>query len=249
MIKKQKVVDDIYKNFDKNDRNMSEVDKTKFLSIVKEIFETDEKSLKPIRESATLYGKISSKIYFFGVLGCAILSIIFSSISLYFKSLQAISFLFLLLFYSCFFMYHFYDSLSYKSEIDFSIFSIEPYFYELKSLSDIFLPKLMELSEKTLEAGLLGLKDSHSDLSRTVLSIINIFRSAISLPGMIASSLIFFEINLNPWVVVIAYGNMIVLLLKVIKYGRLHFFVIYDYAIAMTEVALRLKSDKNSWSG
>ena len=242
MIRNQEFTDYIYKFFDKN---INEFDKYKFLSIVKEIFATDEKSLNPIRESANLYGKLSSKIYFFGVLGCAVLSVIFTSISLCFKSLQVIGFLFLNLFYICFFFYNVYNLLSYKSEIDLSIFSIEPYFSKLKSLSNTFLPKLMELSEKSLEAGLLGLKDSYSNLSQIELSIIGIFRTIVSLPGMIASSLIFFGMNLNPWLLVIAYGNMIFLFLKIIKYGRLNLLVIYDYTIAITEVALKLKHRKN----
>lgn len=248
MIKKQKGADDFYKIFEKNDRSMSEVDKTKFLSLLKEIFATYEKPLIPIREHATLYGKISSRIYFFGVLGCAIFSVFFSVMSLWFQSSQSISFLFLFFFYFCFFSYNFYYTLSYQSEIDFSIFTIEPYFSKLKSFSDIYSPKLMELSEESIEIGLLALKENYYTLSRILPNAINLFRSTISLSGMIASIFILFEISLKPWIIFIAYGNMIILFLIVFKLGRLsrlNLLTIYDYIIPMAEAALRLKSGKN----
>lgn len=239
---KKKDTDDVCQLLDDKYKSMDEIDKEKIMRILGEIFNIDEKSLIPIRGNATLYGKISSRVYSYGVLGCAALSVFFILMSTWFQSLQSISFLFLFLFYICFFIYNFYDLLSYRDEIDYSVFSVKPYFSKLKSLSDIYSPKFMELSEKSIEIALLGLQESYSNLSRFVPNIMSIFRFVISFPGMFASYFLFFQTTTNPWVIAIAYGNLILLFLKVIKHDRPSLLVTYDYAIAITEISLTMKS-------
>lgn len=217
----------VYQFFRKNDKSTNNTDSDKFMKIIDEMLQAKEKILKS-RKNTTRYGKMISRLYWFGLIGCASLSTISGLISFLFEPLQWVSFVFLLLLQICYLFYQFFSSINLYSS-------------NLKEISDLFFTKLIKLSEQSIEIGLISLNDSYLNLKGRISLNFGAFKFLGVLPSIVVISVIIFKMKINPWALVIAYVNIGMLFLANIAYDRLMYF---DNMILLTKLALKEKSGK-----
>lgn len=233
---------------------MQDSDNGEFLNIIVAMAQEKKERLEAIRiqENSTPAGKIVFLLQRYGIPGCAILMLSPLLIRIFFGgslTLVILFLIFLIVFCIVFYTHLLLDL--WNSRIKIKTFLCSPFYDSFKktieislSISNLYLPKLMELSDQSLEIGIIELKNQYHNLEQRTCLTGGAIKNIGLLPSIIALLVMISKMDTNrSWeeiTAIIGCANIILFFIAMIAdYHSRH----WVHAIALTELALKKKQE------